>query len=290
MSLPFRALGLGGGGMKGILHIGALQELAKHQTLNFPDGVYGCSVGSIIATFVAFELPVQNILPFIQTHVSFESIVPTFNLRTHLSSLFSEKGMYPMNKFEQCMIDLFQTQSIDIRTRKIKDAHMPLHIIASNITKGVPIIFPENTPILDALKASCCVPGMFHPQEIDGMMFVDGGLLAPCVASVMSKTDSMLVLTLSKQRRHLLTPSLVETMSPLDYMIELYTLSSDACHRAQLTDETLCLSFPNLYSNSDLSEFSIDEVLSASGLQLQRFLFPKVLAQEPSECVGTGMP
>ena len=169
MSLPFRALGLGGGGMKGILHIGALQELSKHQELKFPDGIYGCSIGSIIATFVAFELPIQNMLPFVQTHASFDSIVPaTFNI-THFTSLFSEKGMYSTKKFGECMVDLFQTQNVDIQTKKIKDARMPLNIVASNITKGVPTIFPGETLVLDALKASCCVPGIFHPQEMDGM-------------------------------------------------------------------------------------------------------------------------
>jgi predicted acylesterase/phospholipase RssA len=142
---------------------------------------------------------------------------------------------------------------------------------------------------LSALKASCCVPGIFHPQVVDGSLYVDGGLMASCVASVMSKTDSMLVLTLSKQRRHPLTPSLIESMSPIDYMFELYTLTSDACHRAQLTDETVCLSYPNLYSDSDLSEFSLNDMLLQAGLQLQRFLFPKILGQEPAECIGTGM-
>ena len=56
MSLPFRKLGLGGGGVKGILHIGALRELSKHQTLEFPDGIYGCSIGSIIADIPLFAL------------------------------------------------------------------------------------------------------------------------------------------------------------------------------------------------------------------------------------------
>ncbi len=289
MSLPFRALGLGGGGMKGILHIGALQELAKHQPMYFPDGVYGCSVGSIIATFVAFELPITNILPFIRTHMSFDSILPKFTM-SHVMSAFSAKGMYSMDMFEQRMVELFKENNIDIRSKTIQDAHMPLRIIASNITRGVPTVFSNTTPILDALKASCCIPGVFRPQQIDGSLYVDGGLMAPCVASVMSGVDSVLVLTLSKQRRHPLTPSLIENMSPLDYMFELYTLSTDVCHRAQLTDDTVCLSYPNLYSDSDLSEFSMDDVLLHSGLQLHRFLFPKMLDEECTESIGTGIP
>jgi len=33
---PFKTLGLGAGGIKGILHVGAL---SKHQSLYFPNGV-----------------------------------------------------------------------------------------------------------------------------------------------------------------------------------------------------------------------------------------------------------
>jgi predicted acylesterase/phospholipase RssA len=288
MSLPFRALGLGGGGMKGILHIGALLELEKHQALKFPDGVYGCSVGSIIAAFVAFELPIANTIPFIQKHMSLKSIVPKFSME-HMSSMFSAKGMYSMDLFEERIAELFQDNGIDIRSKKIEDAHMPLRIVASNITKGVPTVFSGDVRVMDALKASCCIPGIFHPQIIDGCLYVDGGLVTPCVASIMS-SDSMIVFTLSKQRHHRLTPSLIGCMSPIEYMLELCTIGGDACHRAQLTDDTVCLSYPNLRSDSDLSKFSVEEVLSHSGLQLHRFLFPKVLGQEPSESVGTGVP
>lgn len=289
MSLPFRALGLGGGGMKGILHIGALRELEKHQSLKFPDGVYGCSVGSIIATFIAFGLPIANMIPFVRKHLSFDAILPKFSM-ANMSSMFSAKGMYSMDLFEQRVVELFEENGIEIRSKKIEDAHMPLRIVASNITKGVPTIFPGDVRIVDALKASCCLPGIFHPQDIGGSLYVDGGLVAPCVASIMSNSDSMIVFTLSKQRHHQLTPSLIGCMSPIEYMLELCTVGSDACHRAQLTDDTVCLSYPNLRSDSDLSKFSVDDILSHSGLQLHRFLFPKVLGQEAPESVGTGVP
>jgi patatin-like phospholipase/acyl hydrolase len=57
---PFQKLALGGGGVKGILHIGALQELSKHQPLIFPEGVYGSSIGAVIGTYVAFGLPIDE--------------------------------------------------------------------------------------------------------------------------------------------------------------------------------------------------------------------------------------
>jgi hypothetical protein len=68
----------------------------------------------------------------------------------------------------------------------------------------------------------------------------------------------------------------LEDMSPVDYTMELYTLMSDVFYRSQLTDDTACLSYPQLHSNSSLSEFDIDDVLRTGGLQLNRFLLSKV--------------
>ena len=53
----FSILALGGGGLKGYLEIGAIEELEEHYGKlheTFHEGVYGCSIGSIIATCIAF--------------------------------------------------------------------------------------------------------------------------------------------------------------------------------------------------------------------------------------------
>ena len=69
MSVLFYRLALGGGGAKGILHIGALQELSKFQPLYFQNGIYGSSIGSIIATYVAFGLPIDNMVPLLKKYL-----------------------------------------------------------------------------------------------------------------------------------------------------------------------------------------------------------------------------
>ena len=46
-----------------------------------------------------------------------------------------------MNVFNTRMIELFKSANIDIENKKLKDAEMPLYIVSSNITKGVPTIF-----------------------------------------------------------------------------------------------------------------------------------------------------
>jgi hypothetical protein len=60
----FKILALSGGGSKGYLHIGAL-EILEEKVGNlheyFKEGIYGCSVGSIIGTAIAFGIPLKKI-------------------------------------------------------------------------------------------------------------------------------------------------------------------------------------------------------------------------------------
>jgi predicted patatin/cPLA2 family phospholipase len=94
----FRKIGLGGGGAKGILHIGVLRELSKHQKLYFPDGVFGCSIGSIIATFVAFEVPFDKILTLIQDFCCIDRFVPPISIDV-IENAIPQKGAFDMKIF-----------------------------------------------------------------------------------------------------------------------------------------------------------------------------------------------
>lgn len=158
MSILFSRLALGGGGVKGILHIGALQELSKFQSLEFSNGVYGSSIGSIIATYIAFGLPIDNTIPLLKKYLVFDRIAPKPNF-TQMAKSLTTKGMYDMDGLENMLIEFFQEAGLDIRGKLLKDAKMPLYIVSSNITKGIPVIFSGDVSVLSALRCSCCIPG-----------------------------------------------------------------------------------------------------------------------------------
>ena len=276
MSPVIRKLGLGGGGAKGILHIGALMELSKHQALHFPDGIYGSSVGSIIASCVAFKIPIETILEFVKTYSSIQKLIPSKFEVQNISKLFTSKGFYNMNVFNTRMIELFKSANIDIQNKKLKDAEMPLYIVSSNITKGVPTIFSGDVSVLDALRCSCCIPFLFHPQQVGDYLYVDGDLLTPNLTSICSSDTT--ILNLDKYRKHSIMPSQLESLSAIDYARELYNIVAVHNQKAQSAHNTVSLSYPNLYSDSDLSEFNIEDILTDSGNKFGRFLGPKVLS------------
>lgn len=273
MSVPFRTLGLGGGGIKGILYIGALRELQKHQELYFPDGVYGSSVGAILATYLAFGLPLDMDAGQIFRTSSF---IPEPDY-SKLPEMISLKGVFTMDTLEKTLISIFMQKGVDIRTKVIGDAKMPLYIFASNLTKGKPTIFTKNVPVLEALKCSCCIPGIFRPQVLYDQVYVDGDLFVPSVDKFIPDTSNALCLSLKKHVKELqsFVPSTIEPMSPLTYVHDMYTLVTLNFFHQVKKSCTLQLSYPNLTSTADLSKFDIDDIFRTGSSSLTRFLSSK---------------
>lgn len=275
MSNQIRKIALGGGGAKGILHIGVLQELIKTQPLEFPDGIYGSSVGAIIASCVAFRMPIESILTFIKTHSSFETLIPsTFEIK-HISKMFVNKGVYSMDVFTQRLIELFKTENIDIQNKKLGDAYMPLYIVSSNITKVVRTVFSDDVSVLEALRCSCCVPFLFHPQQVGENIYIDGDVLSPNLTALCS--PDTIVINLDKFRKRKFTPSHLRTISPPEYALDLFTTVAMYNQRKQSSTNTLTLSYPTLRMDSDISEMNIDDILLHAADKFRRFLSTQVL-------------
>jgi hypothetical protein len=286
MSLPFRKLGLGGGGIKGILHIGALRELQQHQPLHFPDGIYGCSVGSIIATYLSFGLPADDrLVELSKKYISMEKITHKLTFQD-ISSVLTSKGVFSMDMFEKVMLEMFSEVGIDLKNKKIGDTLQPLYIIASNITKGIPTIFTKDVPIIDALKCSCCIPGIFKPQSLYNQIYIDGGVFVPCISWIQ---PDALVLSLSKTTTTKMTPQTINTVSPIDFIKDVYAMSVNHFMDIHATDLIVSLSYPKLTSDSNLEEFDIDDILRKSEDSLRRFLIAKGYCQELSEVSNVGL-
>ena len=257
--------------MKGILHIGALQELSKQQPLHFPDGVYGSSIGSILATYVAFGLPVDKMIPLVHKYLKVESIAPTPSFN-HLIHSFSTKGIFTMDMFESTLKNMFLDVGLDISDKKLNDANMPLYIVSSNISKRVPAILSGNISVVDALKCSCCIPALFKPQQLYGQFYVDGDIFSPCISNILDIDDTTLVLSLLKQPGTPVTPKNVEKTSPLDYAGSLYLMVMVQLYKAQSKPGALHLKYPGLYSTSTINDLDVDSIIKYSENELRTFL------------------
>jgi predicted acylesterase/phospholipase RssA len=221
----FRILALGGGGTKGFLHIGALELLEErvgplHE--HFTEGVYGCSIGSIVGTAVAFGVPVAKIRElFKQFPVS-----ELFKLDMNVGAILAEKGLFSMNFLETKLTALFNSEGIHIEKKVLGDALIPLRIQASNITKGVPTLFQKNVPVLKAILSSSCIPFVFRPQQINDSLYVDGGFLTNVLMTAIPESDHERTLSFSIIHSDpRISPSKLKTMNPAEYVYKLYKTS-----------------------------------------------------------------
>ena len=221
----FRILALGGGGTKGFLEVGALELLEErvgplHE--HFTEGVYGCSIGSILGTAVAFGVPVVKVRElFKQFPVS-----ELFKLDMNIGDIIAKKGIFSMYYLESKLISAFNSIQIPIEKKNIGDALVPLRIQASNISKGIPTIFQKNVPVVKAILASSCIPFVFRPQQINDSLYVDGGFLTNVLMTTIPEADHEKTLCFSIIHSDpYITPAKLKTMNPVDYAYKMYKTS-----------------------------------------------------------------
>lgn len=172
----FTSIAFGGGGMRGTLHVGGLKALSEVQeSLTFPNGIYGYSIGAVIATALAFNLKLPQLEQMIEDSMNLESIIKKVTLDC-VFNLVQRCGLFQMDHVEESIVNAFLKQGVDLRGKVIADAPQKLFIGASDLTRRKPVFFSGQVPILAALRASCCIPGFFQPQVIYDHVYVDGGV------------------------------------------------------------------------------------------------------------------
>lgn len=162
MSVPRRptvAVVLGGGAARGFSHIGLLQALEEH---GIPiDMLVGTSMGSIVAGLYAAGLSVDNLM-YLVTQIDMN--------RFFVPRIPPRGGFVHADQFE-LFLDLLTNNA------RLEDLPTPFYSIVTDVTTGQEVALREG-PIGRAIVASIAIPGVFPPVEIDGVYYVDGGLVS----------------------------------------------------------------------------------------------------------------
>ncbi len=183
----YDSIALGGGGTRGFVHVGALRALQEVRgTLTFPGGIYGQSIGSIVATAVAFQVPLDDIERMSKECLRMSEALPEARLE-HVTEFMSSKGLFPMDVFEAHLLKAFRLVGIDLEGKTISDAPQKLFITASNVTTGKSCLLTGDVPLIAALRCSCCIPFLFQPQTLFGHVFVDGAVYSRSIRLVVPK-------------------------------------------------------------------------------------------------------
>lgn len=214
----FEALALSGGGVRGGLLVGGLAALETLRgNLTFPQGIYGCSIGSILATAVAFNLSASAVRSMFEDDFQLSRAIPSLRL-SNITDFPKTKGMFSMDMFRDLLIQSFQTHGIDV-TAPISNAPQPLYILASNLTTRKPTFLTGDVPILDAILASCCLPFIFAPRVLYNNVYVDGGIFVPNFHTIVP--EHCLILHIDRPNKPFF-PSDIESTSVRDMFTQIY--------------------------------------------------------------------
>ncbi|MBI3638610.1 patatin-like phospholipase family protein [Candidatus Wolfebacteria bacterium] len=161
-------LALGGGGAKGLAHIGVIKALeAAGIKIDF---ISGTSMGSLIGGFYAATGDVR-VLEELFLKLKKGDIFPMSKLlRKRDGNLFRDKSI----------IELLEA---DIKGVKIKDCKIPFAAVATDVKNGEDVIIKKGS-LTDAIRASSALPVVFAPVSMGGKLLMDGGFSNPVPADV----------------------------------------------------------------------------------------------------------
>lgn len=189
---PRIGLALSGGGPRGAAHIGVLKVLLDNK---IPiDYIAGTSAGAIVAAMYACghsPVEMKNLLDNLKVNDLADFKLPVSELIKHgVKTIFKMRwsslpqGFIKGDKIEQYFASLWQESTV-------RNTRIPIAITAVDINTGDTVFFStplpavrkilnakyfHNTRLVDAVRASISIPGVFYPKKYKGMALVDGAV------------------------------------------------------------------------------------------------------------------
>lgn len=157
-------LALGGGAVLGAAHAGVLRALEDHQIKI--KCMAGTSIGALVAVLYAFGKSWKEI----------SDIAEGLKWLDITAVSFSKFGLLSNEKLG----DLIRKEIGEV---DLKEARIPVAVVASDITTGEKVVIDRGN-VAEAVMASTCIPGIFIPSEINGVMLVDGAFAENVPVSV----------------------------------------------------------------------------------------------------------
>jgi NTE family protein len=206
-------LALGGGGARGLAHIGVLKVLDSEK---IPiDLIVGTSMGALVGGAYASGISPDELKKKVEAYLNsteFQSSAMkafetahakgelglTQKIQTYLRNCFYliqamfKPGLLSNEDF-QTTIDYF------IPDIQIEETRIPFRAVATDLVSGQQIIFSHG-PLRQAVMASCAVPGAIAPLKEGEKLLSDGGIICLVPSSVARQEGAGIVISVAVDR------------------------------------------------------------------------------------------
>jgi len=158
---------LGGGAARGLSHIGVLKVLEEYGI--YPDIIAGTSIGAIVgALYAGGYKPIE--IEQIVLGLDWKKLVYLVDMTLPISGLL--KGKRVVSLLTSILGDLTFSQ-----------LGYAFACVATDISNGAQVVLRDGS-LIEAVRASISIPGIFTPVAIKGRYLVDGGLVNTVPVSV----------------------------------------------------------------------------------------------------------
>ncbi len=172
------ALVLGGGGVKGLAHLGAIEELENAGIR--PDLIIGCSAGAIAGAVYADQ-------------PTLEGTAQTF-IPLKRADLFDYSFFRPLfGIVEGNSLQAFMNKTL--HAKSFEELKIPLILVATDLITGETVEISSGE-LPRAVRASCAFPGLFKPVLLYGRYLVDGAVSSPVPVSIAKKYGAEIVIAI----------------------------------------------------------------------------------------------
>ncbi len=192
-------LALGGGAARGCAHVGVLRAFQeKGIALSC---VAGTSIGAMIGAVYAsggldhLEALLLELDPL--------------HLLAYFDVVFPHSGLVDGRKVTELLREI-------LGDRSFKDLSMPFAAVATDIRDGREVVMSSGD-VIDAVRASIAVPGVFTPLMSGEAVLVDGGLVNPVPVNVVRSLGADFVVAVDLNRYVVESKQDVRGERPLSY-------------------------------------------------------------------------
>ncbi len=177
-------LALGSGSARGLAHVGVIMALEAY---NIPiDIITGSSIGSVIGSLYASGATVRQLE---EVALSIKKSKTLFLI----DPVFPHSGLISGDRIEK-MLNQF-----GIKDKTFDDLKIPFAAVATDVESGAEVILNQGK-VIDAVRASISIPGIFTPVKYQDYYLVDGGVVDPVPVDVvkMMGADIIIAVNLAK--------------------------------------------------------------------------------------------